>query len=89
MSKQGRIIQDKIQRLVGFRGTKEEIIERLKEIGIRKDITLEPFEELLDNLDYGFNVNLGESYRDYFDFEIFMLPTREEDVWLITEINPF
>lgn len=89
MSKQGRIIQDKIKRLIGFRGTKEEIIEKLKEIGIRKDIVLEPFEEQLEDLDYGFNVNLGEIYGDYFDFEIFMLPTREKDCWLITEINPF
>jgi len=89
MSKQGRIIKYKIQRLVGFRGTKEEIIEELVEIGIIKDITLEPFEYELEELDYGFNVNLGESDGDYFDFEIFMLPTREKDVWLITEINPF
>lgn len=89
MSKQGRIIQDKIKILVGFRGTKEEIIEKLKEIGTRNDPILEPFEHQSEENDWGFNVNLGESYGDYFDFEIFMLPTREKDVWLITEINPF
>lgn len=95
-----------INSLIGCRLTKMEIIEKLKEFSHNRtsDPILEPFSELMEGSDLGFNTNIG-SYENslgheiYLDFEIYLLPTREirknlpenEDpvVYYITEINDF
>ena len=78
-----------MKNLVMFRGTKEEIIEKLNMIGSRNDCFLEAFEEALPENDYGFNTNLGMVGEHYLDFEIYMLPTNEKDTFIITEVNEF
>jgi len=83
------IIHSEMSRLVLFRGTKVEIIEKLNSIGLRKDCYLEDFENPLPGNDFGFNTNLGSIGDYYFDFEIFLLPTNKKDVFIITEVNSF
>jgi len=82
-------INNVMQNLVLFRGTKEWIINRLSTIGTRTDIFLEPFEEPLPNNDFGFNTNLGMIGSHYLDYEIYMLPTNAKDVFVITEVSEF
>lgn len=87
--KQYKEIENKVLKLVGFRGTLEEIKSKLQEIAVRDNIALEPFEDPLEGNDFGFNTNLGEIKDIYFDFEIYMLKTNKESVYLITEANRF
>ena len=82
-------INKQMQSLILFRGTKEEIIKRLNTIGTRRDCYLEPFEEPLAGNDFGFNTNLGMIDDEYLDYEIYMLSTHIESVFIITEINNF
>jgi len=82
-------INQAMQKLFFFRGTKEEIIAKLNEIGLRNDCFLEPFEEPLPENDLGFNTNLGEIGDHYLDFEVYLLPTNQKDCFLVTEVNEF
>ena len=63
--------------------------EKLNSIGLRDDSTLEPFEEPLPGNDFGFNTNLGEIGDCDLDFEVYLLPTNEKDVFVVTEVNQF
>lgn len=87
-----------MQTLVGFRGTLEEIRQKICTLGLRDDVVLEPFEEQLEGCDLGFNTNIGElkinTFKDsthiiYLDYEVFMLPTLKADVYLVTEVIDF
>jgi len=84
-------IERQMENLVMYRGTKSDIEKRLSTIGQRLDVTLEPFEDeaIIKDNDFGFNVNLGKLNDHYLDFEIYMLPTNQKDVFIITEVNPF
>lgn len=87
--KQYKEIEKKVLKLVGFRGTLEEIRSKLQEIAVRDNIVLEAFEEQLEGNDFGYNTNLGSIEDIYFDFEIYMLKTNKESVYLVTETNRF
>ena len=83
-------INKAMEKLVLFRGTKEEIISKLNEIKItHQSVVLEPFENPLEGNDLGFNISLGMIGNEYIDYEIYMLPTMRKGEFLITEINPF
>ena len=79
----------KMEELVGIRGTLGEITQKLQKLAVRDNVCLEPFEESYGEVDFGYNINLGEIDDTYFDFEVFMLKTNNEDIYLITEINRF
>ena len=81
------IIDDEMKNLVLFRGTKEEICEKINSIGLRSDSILEPFENSLSENDFGFNTYLGKTEGHYLDFEVYLLPTNKKDVFLVTEVN--
>lgn len=80
-----------MQTLVGFRGSHEDIINELSKLLINRveQPCLEPFEEPIKENDFGFNTNLGVVNGNYYDYEIYMLPTNQQNIWIITEINPF
>ena len=80
-------ISRQMEDLVLFRGTKEDIIKKINDIGLRNDSILEPIEDPLSINDIGFNINLGNFEDDFLDFEIYMLPTNAKDIFVITEIN--
>ena len=82
-------LEQKMENMVGFRGTLTEITKEIQKFALRDGVFLEPFEENLKGMDLGFNTNLGEIDDTYFDFEVFMLPTRKEKVFIITEIASF
>lgn len=82
-------IKHEVEKFVGFRGTLEEIKFRFQEIALRDNIIFQAFEEDFGDCDLGFNVNLGEIYGIYFDFEVFVLETRVKGKYLITEIGEF
>jgi hypothetical protein len=84
-------MEKEMKKLVFSRYTKEELIQKLNSLRVNreKDCFLEPFEEPLPENDFGFNTNLGMIGSHYLDFEIYMLPTNEPEVFLITEVNPF
>ena len=82
-------IEENIKQLVGFRGTKIEIVAKLNNLGPRHDCFLEAFEDPLPGIDLSFNTNLGMIGDHYLDFEIYMLPTRKLDEFMITEVTPF
>lgn len=86
-----KIHNNHMQKLVGSRYTISELERKLCSLIVNKieQLTLEPFEENLPEKDWGFNINLGELEGHYYDYEIFMLPTSNPHVWIITEINPF
>lgn len=80
----------KMQNLVMFRGTKEEIVKKLHKIGNREDIpVLQETEEKVKNQDLCFNTNIGEIDTHFLDYEIYMLPTNKKDNFIITEVVPF
>jgi hypothetical protein len=84
-------VEKDMQSLLFFRGTKEQIIEKLNTIRINREesVVLEPFEEPLEDNDLGFNTNLGEINEHYIDYEIYMLPTNKKDTFVITEVSAF
>lgn len=81
----------KMQGLVHTRCTKQELIMKLALLSVNRDSipVLTPFEEPLPENDFGFSTNIGMLGETYLDYEIFMLPTNKQDVFLITEIRPF
>lgn len=82
-------IEQSMQRLIRYRGTKDEIVSKLNNLGPRHDCFLEAFEDPLPENDLGFNTNLGMIGDHYLDFEIYMLPTMKADTFIIIEIRPF
>lgn len=84
-----KIIFNKMNDLVMFRGTKEDICSKLNSIGLRDDCFLEPMEDQLPGHDLGFNTNLGMVKDTYLDYEVYMLPTNKDNEFIITEIKPF
>ena len=84
-----KMLEQKMNNMVGCRGTISSLTSRIQAFALRENIILEPFEENFQDMDCGFNTNLGEIEGTYFDFEVFMLPTNEEGVFIITEINSF
>ncbi len=80
-------IDEAVENLVFFRGTKDEIEQELNKIKTKKEsVTLEPFEDPLSENDLGFNVNLGQVRDASLDYIIYMLPTNKKDTFLITEV---
>ena len=84
-----RILNEKLQKLIMFRGTIEEIENKLNSYGFRDYCKMEKFENGLDGNDFGFNINLGQEDNMYLDYEVFMLETNQTDVYIITEINDY
>ena len=82
-------INRQMQKLVLYRGTKTDIVSKLKEIGLRHDPFLEEFENPITGNDFGFNTNLGRIEDNYLDFEIYLLPTNIPDTFIITEVSAF
>lgn len=83
-------ITKKMRNLVGFRGTIKELeVEIASYTPLRSTVILEPFEEYLPELDLGFNTNLGELDGEYYDFEVYLLPTFKADTFVVTEVSAF
>jgi hypothetical protein len=84
-------VETELQKLIMFRGTKEEIVEKLNAIRVNREesVNLEPSEESLPENDLGFNTNLGEIHEHYISYEIYMLPTNKKDTFIITKVSAF
>lgn len=83
------MLKQKMENMIGCRGTISSLTSSIQKFALRDNIRLEPFEESFPDMDYGFNINLGEIGDTYFDFEVFILPTNKENVFIITEVNSF
>ena len=83
------MLEQKMENMVGCRGTISSLTSSIQKFALRDNIILEPFEESIQGMDCGFNTNLGEIGDTYFDFEVFMLPTNKEDVFIIIEVSSF
>lgn len=78
------VIRD-MNKLVGFRGTVEEIAKKMSEIA-DEDITVTKSE--IDNSpDINYVATAGLVISTYLDWDLFVLETREEGVLYITEIT--
>lgn len=81
-------INGKMEKLVFFRGTKEEIYNKVNSINTQKDANVTDIKtsEIKSN-DFYMDACLGIIKDHYLDFEIFVLPTNEKKVYIVTEIT--
>ena len=79
-----------LQKLVGTRGTKQQIADRIHQL-TNRTTRLSQFEENLPDNDLGFQFTLGMDREHYLDFDIYLIKTRAKHngkpVWYTTEIN--
>lgn len=80
-----------LQQLIGYRGTKHQITDKIHQL-TNRHTKLAPFTENLPDNDLGFQFFLGVDDDNYLDFDIYLIKTRAKDngkrVWYVTEINP-
>ena len=85
MSKSIGDVISKVERLVGFRGTVEEIKETITMLA-GHEATLTPAEEDV-SLDLCYVSSAGMVGEHYADFDIFVLETRQKDIYHVTEVT--
>lgn len=87
-----KTLEEKLnENMIMFRGTVEEIKEKLNSFNpTTNKIEMERFEEEIPTNDIGYNFSFGEDDEgEYLDFEIFMLPTRAKDNFIVTELSSY
>jgi len=86
------MLEDNMQKLIGLRGTASEISAELSKIcdidvAISPDEQDEPEEGEDPVGDICFCFNVGMDADEYLDFDLFALETRQDGIYLVTEIN--
>jgi hypothetical protein len=84
-------IDRKAQDIVLFRGTIEDVKNKFNDLKINRDedVVFQKFEEETPTGDIGFNTNVGQIGDEYIDYEVYLLPTKKTNHYIVTEVNPF
>ena len=81
-------IDAKMLSMVLFRGTKNEIYSKLNGFNSRVAASMTfDFVQGLNKADFSFEACLGVIGGVYLDYEVFVLPTNKEGVFIITEVT--